>query len=127
MQLQYVGVTLFFLVIAIFSPYRVVAERDMEQGVVEEISLLLSYLEKSECEFNRNGTWYTGKRAVAHIRKKYTYLLKRGLIDSTDSFIELAASKSSMSGKAYRVRCADEAPVDSSTWFHEALDQLKKK
>ena len=93
----------------------------------EEISFLLSYLEKSECEFNRNGTWYTGERAVAHIRKKYKYLSKRDLIDSTDSFIALAASKSSMSGKAYKVRCADEAPVDSSAWFHEALDKLKKR
>lgn len=90
-----------------------------------EIEYLLAFLETSDCEFNRNGTWYGGKEAVAHINRKYQYLLKKGLVSTTESFIERAASKSSMSGRVYQVRCGSSDPVDSKDWF--SLELLKKR
>jgi hypothetical protein len=82
-----------------------------------EIAHLFSALEQSNCQFYRNGSWYTQAKASAHLRRKYDYLLKAGLVKSTESFIDLAASKSSMSGRPYLVKCGDSAPVESNTWF----------
>ncbi len=48
--------------------------------------------------FQRNGSWYDGSDARAHLQRKYDYLLKKGMVDSAEQFIERAASQSSMSG-----------------------------
>lgn len=96
--------------------------------VVEgEIAHLMAFLEQSDCEFNRNGTWYNAAKAVAHIQQKYRYLDKRGLVTSTESFIDRAASKSSMSGKPYLVRCAGGETVESSSWFLSELAKLRQR
>ena len=76
-----------------------------------EIDGLLSRLETSSCEFNRNGTWHSATEAKSHLLVKLKYLEDRGAVDSAEQFIELAASKSSMSGQPYLVRCANSAPV----------------
>jgi hypothetical protein len=91
-----------------------------------EIWHLLEYLEKSNCEFNRNGTWYNPDEAVQHIKKKYRYLIKRGLINSTEQFIDRAASQSSVSGKPYMVKCDRDEPIDTSIWFSEELQRFRK-
>ena len=93
----------------------------------EEISHLFSYLESTSCEFYRNGSWHSGKEAVAHLKKKYQYLLDRKLVSSAESFIERAATKSSISGKAYKVRCEGADPVDSGPWFNAELIKFRAK
>ena len=95
----------------------------MENSAEKEILHLFDYLEKSNCEFNRNGTWYSPQEAVQHLQRKYQWLVKRGLIDTAEQFIDRAASQSSMSGESYLVRCTDSQPVKSSEWF---TDELKK-
>ena len=62
-----------------------------------EIDHFLSYVENTECLYERNGTMYRGKDAVEHIKKKYNYFKDK--IDSTEKFIELSATKSIISGK----------------------------
>ena len=74
-------------------------------AVQVEIDHLFGYLEQSGCRFNRNGTWYTASEAADHLKKKHDYLVRRGLLSTTESFIELAASKSSTSGQPYLVEC----------------------
>lgn len=86
-----------------------------------EIEHLLSYLERSNCEFYRNGNWYRAAAARSHIEKKYTYLLNKGQVANAEQFIERAASESSVSSKPYVVRCADATPIASSQWFTEEL------
>ena len=86
-----------------------------------EIDTLLGRLEASGCEFNRNGTWYTGAEAKPHLLRKLKYLEDRGAVQSADQFIELAASTSSMSNQPYLVRCANAAPVASRTWLEAQL------
>ena len=94
--------------------------------VQHEIGQLLGTLEKSDCKFYRNGTWYDGQHAAAHLQNKYTYLLNRGLVPTTESFIERAASRSSMSGQAYLVRCGSGEPGESKKWFDGELQKLRK-
>ena len=70
-----------------------------------EIVYLIGYLVKSECEFYRNGQWYDATTAAAHLRMKYDALSGVDQIKTADDFIERVASRSSMSGLAYEVRC----------------------
>lgn len=86
-----------------------------------EIAHLFSRLEASGCEFNRNGTWYKPQDASVHLKKKYQYLLDKGMVTSAESFIEKAATESSASGKPYQVRCGGGAPADSAVWFKAEL------
>ena len=92
-----------------------------------EIAYLFSQLTTSGCEFNRNGTWYSAAEATAHISKKYDYLKQKNLISSTEDFIDKAASKSSMSGTPYLVKCKDTPRVESAKWFRDALIRFRKK
>ena len=82
-----------------------------------EVGQLFAALRQSNCEFLRNGSWHNAQKASDHLQRKYDYLLKKGLVTSTESFIELAATKSSMSGKPYQVRCGKAPPVSSQSWF----------
>lgn len=103
----------------IFSQFCPAAE--LTQAASKEIAHLISYLENSGCRFNRNGSWYDAKNAVAHINRKYEYLVNKGLVSSAETFISRAATESSMSGKAYLVMCDGRAPVESAQWFRAEL------
>ena len=66
--------------------------------------------------------WYDSHRAREHLERKYKYLLGKNLVDSAETFIALAARKSSMSGERYQVRCGNDAVISSADWLgHKAL------
>ena len=90
-----------------------------------EINGLMPALESSGCRFQRNGTWYEGAAARGHLQRKYDYLLKRDMVDSSEQFIDRAASRSSMSGKAYKVSCSGAQEQDASAWFLQQLRRLR--
>jgi hypothetical protein len=97
-------------------------------GIVKlEIGHLFAYLEASGCSFDRNGTWHDGKEASAHLHTKYRYLLDRGLVPSAEAFIDRAATRSSITGKPYRVRCGSTEPVESAAWFKAELARYREK
>lgn len=95
------------------------------QAASSEIGQLFAALESSGCRFHRNGKWYDATQASAHLHRKYDYLQKKRLVGSTETFIERAASISSLSGKPYLVRCGAAAPVESRTWFLARLVELR--
>jgi hypothetical protein len=90
-----------------------------------EIQGLMDALSASSCEFQRNGAWHGREEARKHLQRKYDYLLKRDLVDTAEQFIERAASKSSMSGRAYQVRCPGQPAQPAATWFRLKLDALR--
>jgi hypothetical protein len=94
-------------------------------AVSNEIDALMARLESSSCAFNRNGSWHTAAEAVAHLKDKLQYLEERNMVKTTEQFIELAASKSSMTGAPYLVRCANEAPVQSANWLSLQLRAIR--
>jgi hypothetical protein len=51
---------------------------------------LLGFVANSGCEFFRNGSWYDGKKAEAHLRYKYETLATRDRINTAEDFIEEA-------------------------------------
>lgn len=90
-----------------------------------EIDQLIAALGRSGCEFQRNGRWYPASEAQAHLRRKYDYLLKRDLVDSPEQFIERAGARSSLSGKAYAVRCPGQAVTPSAQWLGTRLSEIR--
>lgn len=94
---------------------------ELSSSAKQEIEHLFTHLKSSGCQFNRNGSWYSAAEASVHIRKKYDYLVGKGLLDTSESFIEKAATESSMSGKQYQVKCEGHSVVLSSVWFNNEL------
>ena len=90
-----------------------------------EIDGLLARLVASGCEFNRNGSWYTAAEAKSHLSQKLKYLEDRGMVRTTEQFIELAGSSSSTTGKPYLVKCGSGAAVESGAWLRSQLDVLR--
>ncbi len=95
-------------------------------AVRTEIQGLLQRLQDSGCEFNRNGSWYSGAEARSHLLKKLDYLESHdATLKRSEDFIQQAATSSSMSGKPYLVRCAAAAPVESKAWLTQELAKLR--
>lgn len=90
-----------------------------------EIQQLFTALQSSGCQFSRNGSWYDAAKASAHLQRKYDALVGKGMISTTESFITLAASKSSMSGQPYQVRCGQAPAMTSQAWFLAKLKALR--
>lgn len=89
-----------------------------------EIQHLLRYVENTDCVYERNGSQHTGPEAVKHINQKYKYFADD--IDTTETFIQLAATQSSMSGRVYRVHCAGKPTIESAVWLKKELDRYRK-
>jgi len=102
-----------------------VAHAEPPARVQIEVNFLLGYIEGSGCAFYRNGSWHDSKAAQEHIRDKYKYLAARNQINTTEEFIEKAATKSSFTGQAYEVRCNGGAPLPSNLWLRDELARLR--
>lgn len=97
----------------------------LPQAARAEIDGLLSRLAASHCHFQRNGVWHTADAAKVHLRRKLDHLASRGAVASTEEFIEQAATRSSVSGRPYLVKCGDQPAVSSDAWLHAELGALR--
>jgi hypothetical protein len=91
-----------------------------------EIEQLLAFVAKSGCQFNRNNAWYAAPEASAHLAKKERYLEEHGQIATAEDFIAKAATKSSMTGKPYTVRCGSEPAIASDEWLLAELRRSRQ-
>ena len=92
-----------------------------------EIRHLLDYLESSGCQFFRNGKWYNDMKTVrGHAERKLRYFADKGRVHSAEDFIDLAASRSELSGKPYLVKCGEGPAKTSAQWLKEELDRYRK-
>ncbi len=94
---------------------------DVPDAQTSEVERLLKYVGQSGCSIERNGKLHPAAEAADHIRKKYAHF--RDDIKSTEDFIELAASRSELSKKPYRVICGTQRPVMAKQFL---LDELKR-
>jgi hypothetical protein len=92
-----------------------------------EAAHLMAAVEKSGCKFNRNGSWYDGAQARAHLQKKFDYLDKKNMLTTAESFIEKGAAASSTSGKAYQMQCAGAKVVSSAEWLTAELQRYRQQ
>ena len=116
-------ITLFALLL--LSSFFTTAQAAEPPATKAEIAHLFTTLETSNCQFNRNGSWYSAKEASGHLGTKYKYLQDKDLVPTAEKFIERAATESSLSGKAYQIKCADGVAQPSAPWFKAALDKYR--
>jgi hypothetical protein len=93
-------------------------------GAEGEISHLLGFIERSGCTFIRNGEEHTSQQAREHIENKYSYVKRR--VKSAEDFIRYAATGSSISGRAYRVRCGGEE-MPTAKWLEKELERFRRE
>ena len=91
-----------------------------------EVRALIAALGQSGCRFQRNGRWHDATEAQSHLQRKYDVARKRGREGTAEDFIEAAASRSMLSGKAYRVVCPGQAERDAGEWFRDQLSLTRR-
>jgi len=88
-----------------------------------EIAQLRDFVRASACRFVRNGTEYAATQALGHMDMKAERIGRR--IQTAEHWIEFVATRSSQSGKAYRIRCAGEPERDAGAWLRAELDRMR--
>jgi hypothetical protein len=116
-----VGVTLAGLVSG-----RAMAQSGAAPPATAEIYLLLNYMGNSGCQFQRNGTWYPATEARDHLNRKLTRMQESKPNVGAEEFIEQVATKSSMSGQPYLVRCGNADAVESGVWLTRELQRMRR-
>jgi hypothetical protein len=93
-------------------------------GMEQEIDHLLNFIEESGCMFIRNSKEYKATEARDHIENKYAYIKR--WVKKTEDFIKYAATKSSMTGKSYLIRC-NGRDRPSAEWLQDELNRIRKQ
>ena len=100
-----------------------IACADVPANQVREVNHLLTFVKDSGCIINRNGTDYPAEKGIGHIERKYDYF--RDDIKSTEDFIEYSATKSTMSGDYYTVRCPGGKAMKTQDWLMTELKRFR--
>ncbi len=98
------------------------ADSTSQSESTSTIEYLLASVATSELQFVRNGKAHSGADAVKHMRRKYEYFADR--IHSPEEFIELAGTKSMLSGKVYTVR-GNDGEIPTAEWLHTILAEYR--
>ena len=114
-----------FCSLLFFMPGPSAAAQDSAAKTSAEIVHLLDFVHVSNCTFIRNGSEYDGAMAAGHLQTKYDYY--KGDIHSAEDFIDLAATKSALSGKPYLVHCPGKQTIASSDWLKIELQTFRSK
>ncbi len=94
-------------------------------AVRAEIDVLLDRLDASGCRFQRNGTWHNAAEARKHLLHKLDAIERRGTMSSTEQFIDLAATRSSVTSREYTVACGSDASQPSRSWMLRELSRVR--
>ncbi len=108
----------------VMMPMLVVAQ--ISPKADREIIGLLKAVGSSGCLFIRSGTAYAADRAQAHLLKKYEHMASRNMLASAEDFIVKAATRSSMSGEAYSMRCGEAPPQRCDEWLMTRLKAMRQ-
>jgi hypothetical protein len=110
-----------FAIILLVAPRSLFADVPVSQRA--EVEHLFEYVRTSKCQIERNGQLYAAAAAEEHMQKKYEHF--RDEIDSTEKFIDLAASRSEVSKKPYLVRCDGKMAMPTRGWLLAELARFR--
>ncbi|TGK07517.1 hypothetical protein EHO59_05285 [Leptospira semungkisensis] len=89
-----------------------------------EIRSLIASLDSCKgCVFIRNGSEHKLDEAKAHLLRKYDSA--KSQIKTTEDFIKGIASRSSITGTAYKIKMADGKEIESEKWLFGKLNELR--
>lgn len=113
---------------ALFAVMAIMTQSALARGETAttsgEIEHLMTFIQSSGYEFNRNGIWYPASSAHEHILKKLNYIRDRMTIPSAEYFIQEAASRSGMGDRVmYQIRCNNSPVQECRGWL---LGELNK-
>lgn len=91
----------------------------------DEIHHLMEYTRNSNCIFIRNGRDHSPEDAARHMLRKYDHFKDK--ISTTEEFIELCATQSTLTRQPYEIRCPNQKSVESSYWFRMELQKLRNE
>jgi hypothetical protein len=112
----------FTVFITIFSAAEGLAENKLEEA--KKIELLLAGIGTMEnVVFIRNGKEYSANKAADHLRLKWKKAGRR--VKTAEDFIELCGSRSSISGKLYKMRFPDGRIENSAVILKELLKKIE--
>ena len=104
------------------------AAESLSENKTEEtkkIELLLARLEAMHnVVFIRNGKEYNANKAADHLRLKWEKAGRR--VKTAEDFIALCGSRSSISGKPYKMRFADGRIENSAVILKELLNEIER-
>jgi hypothetical protein len=109
----------YLIIIFLLLANAALADVPLEQ--LDEVNHLLNFVKNSQCVINRNGADHSAEKALVHIQSKYDYYRKK--IKTTEDFINLSATKSTVSGKHYTVSCPGNKVINTQDWL---LAELKR-
>jgi hypothetical protein len=112
------------LLICIVSTILLVSTGIVYAGKSDEINHLLEFIAQSDCTYIRNGKEYSSLEARDHIAGKYESVKWR--IKTSETFIHKIASRSSLSGKQYLIRC-DEEEQTTEQWLSSELRNYRNR
>ena len=99
---------------------------DTKTSEAQRIEHLIRAVEElPNAKFVRNGSAYDAKAAAEHLRLKLRNAGAR--VKTAEDFIRFCASKSSVSGKPYRIRFADGTLQTSEAFLRAKLSGLDKR
>lgn len=116
-----IPIILLFISILPVSAYA----KEIPAQIQDQIDHLLVFIADSECKFMRNGKWYDSSEAAKHIKRKFEYVRDKDLVSSAEDFVKYSATKSSLSGRKYRVKCGGDPEKDSSDWLRSELSTYR--
>ena len=107
-----------------FAAAESISENKTEE--TEKIELLLARIEAmQDVVFIRNGKEYSSDKAADHLRLKWK---KAGrYVKTAEDFIKLCGSKSSISGKLYKMRFPDGRLENSAVILTELLREIERQ
>ncbi len=120
-------ITMFSLTIPTFSNSQAEMPKNQDQALgleqKQEVKHLLEFVRNSACTMMRNGARHSSLEAAQHIQNKFDYFKED--IQTTERFIQLAASRSTLTGKDYHVLCKDHPPMSSREWLMTELQSFR--
>ena len=88
-----------------------------------EIEHLLKFVAASNCTFVRNNIEYAADKASEHLAGKFRFAGSR--IATAEDFIRELASRSSVSGEAYHVKCGS-VDTPAGVWLTAELQRYRE-
>ena len=109
------------LIVMLFLTH--MARADVPPESQHEVDYLIAFVSKTPCQIDRNWTLHSGPEALEHIQQKYDYF--RDDISTTEEFIEYSASKSTMTGRDYLLKCKGQSSLKTRDWLLQELQTYR--
>lgn len=111
--------------LGLLSGWRAAHAAELSAATRNEVDQLLTRVAASGCDFKRGNNWYSAADARQHLEMKFKGLAGRGAMVTAEDFIDLAASRSSITGEAYAIRCKAGPAHPSAVWLNAQLRAVR--